>query len=158
MISGAMLSPISFPSGSCQPARLHLLLEQHGIIKALDANLPEGTPNISLAEASVRYAAEIIPLVENVSLDTIWLGMRVRGTGKELGANRASEVLLRATRVEGPGKLFAYLTESFGRPVFYINSADGFNPDNAYRDDTATLPTDAHTHMSWGLPSRGSTG
>ncbi|MGQ0680464.1 MAG: anchored repeat ABC transporter, substrate-binding protein [Actinomycetota bacterium] len=133
----------------------YLLLEQHGIIKALDANLADGTPNISLAEASVRYAAEIIPLVENVSLDTIWLGMRVRGSGERLGADRASEVLLRTTGVSGPGKLFAYLTESFGRPVFYINSADGFNPANSYRDDTATLPTDAHTHMSWAFSEPG---
>jgi len=133
----------------------YLLLEQHAIVKALDANLPDGVPNISLAEASVRYAAEIIPLVEDASLDTIWLGMRVRGTGAALGATRASDVLLWATDVEGPGDLVAYLTESFGQPHFYVDSTDGFDASNGYRDDNATLPPDAHTHMSWAFTDPG---
>jgi len=133
----------------------YLLLEQHAIVKALDANLPDGVPNIELAEAAVKYAAEIIPLVENVSLDTIWLGMRVRGEGRELGATRASDVLLHAVEVEGPGDVVAYLTESFGLPVFYVNSSDGFDASNGYRDDTATLPPDAHTHMSWAFTEPG---
>jgi anchored repeat ABC transporter substrate-binding protein len=133
----------------------YLLLEQHAIIKALDANLPADVPSISLAEASVRYAAELIPLVENMSLDTIWLGMRVRGSGAHLGATRASDVLLSAVDLEGPGDLVAYLTESFGNPVFYVNSTDGFDPSNGYRDDTATLPPAAHTHMSWAFTAPG---
>ena len=133
----------------------YLLLEEHSIIKALDANLRDGTPNISLAEAAVKYAAEIIPLVENVALDTIWLGMRVRGTGVERGANRSSDVLLSATEVEGPGALVAYLTESFGQPVFSIDSSNGTDPTNGFRDDTTILPTDAHTHMSWAFTEPG---
>jgi anchored repeat ABC transporter substrate-binding protein len=133
----------------------YLLLEQQSIIKALDANLAEGVPNISLAEGAVRYAAEIIPLVEDVSLDTIWLGMRVRGTGAALGATRASDVLLSAVEVEGPGDVVAYLTESFGEPVFYVDSTDGFDPADGFRDDTATLPPDAHTHMSWAFTEPG---
>ena len=76
---------------------------QQNVIKALDANLREGVPNISLAEGAIKYAAEIIPLVEDVSLDTIWLGLRVRGTGEQYGANRASDVLVSATDVSGPG-------------------------------------------------------
>ncbi|WP_240956164.1 anchored repeat ABC transporter, substrate-binding protein [Micromonospora sp. HNM0581] len=133
----------------------YLLLEEQAIIKALDANLRDGVPNISLAEGAVKYAAEIIPLVEDVSLDTIWLGMRVRGTGAALGANRSSDVLLSATAVDGPGRLLAYLTESFGNPSFYVDSGDGFDPANGYRDDTATLPPDAHTHMSWAFTEPG---
>ncbi|MDG4795620.1 anchored repeat ABC transporter, substrate-binding protein [Micromonospora sp. WMMD1082] len=133
----------------------YLLLEEQAVIKALDANLREGAPNISLAEGAVKYAAEIIPLVEDVSLDTIWLGMRVRGTGATLGANRSSEVLLSATGADGPGRMFAYLTESFGNPSFYVDSGDGFDPANGYRDDTATLPPDAHTHMSWAFTEPG---
>lgn len=133
----------------------YLLLEQHSIIKALDANLPDGVPNVSLAEASVRYAAEIIPLVENVALDTIWLGMRVRGSGTQFGATRVSDILLSAVDLEGPGDLVAYLTESFGAPVFYVNSADGFDASNGHRDDTATLPPAAHTHMSWAFTEPG---
>jgi anchored repeat ABC transporter substrate-binding protein len=133
----------------------YLLLEAQNVIKALDANLREGVPNISLAEGASKYAAEIIPLVEDVSLDTIWLGLRVRGTGAQRGADRASDVLVTATDVSGPGDLVAYLTESFGDPVFYVNSADGFDSSDGYRDDTATLPPDAHTHMSWAFTAPG---
>ncbi|WP_343076507.1 anchored repeat ABC transporter, substrate-binding protein [Jiangella mangrovi] len=133
----------------------YLLLEQQSVIKALDANLDPAVPNISLAEGAVKYAAEIIPLVENVALDTIWLGMRVRGTGARHGADRASDVYLSGTHAEGPGDLVAYLTESFGNPEFYVDSTDGFDPSNGFRDDTATLPPDAHTHMSWAFTEPG---
>ncbi|MGE3622064.1 MAG: anchored repeat ABC transporter, substrate-binding protein [Acidimicrobiia bacterium] len=133
----------------------YLLLEPQSVIRALDANLPDGVPDISLAEASVRYAAEIIPLVENVALDTIWLGMRVRGSGARLGATRVSDVLLSAVDLDGPGDLVAYLTESFGNPVFYVDSTDGFDAAGGYRDDTATLPPAAHTHMSWAFTEPG---
>jgi anchored repeat ABC transporter substrate-binding protein len=133
----------------------YMLLEQQAVIKALDANLRDDVPNISLAEGAVKYAAEIIPLVEDVSLDTVWLGMRVRGTGAADGATRNSDILLSATDVEGPGELVAYLTESFGQPEFYANSSDGFDASDGYRDDTATLPPDAHTHMSWAFTEPG---
>lgn len=133
----------------------YMLLEEQSIIKALDANLQEGVPNVSLAEGAVKYAAEIIPLVENVALDTVWLGMRVRGTGAEHGANRSSDVYLSGTAVDGPGDLVTYLTESFGNPTFYVNSTDGFDASNGYKDDTATLPPDAHTHMSWAFTEPG---
>jgi len=133
----------------------YVLLEQQAIIKTLDANLGDGVPNISLAEGAVKYSAEIIPLVEDVSLDTIWLGMRVRGSGADLGATRSSDVRVRGTDIEGPGAVVAYLTESFGRPTVYLNSLDGFDASDGYRDDTATLPADAHTHMSWAFTKPG---
>lgn len=133
----------------------YLLLEQQAVIKALDANLDEGVPNISLAEGAVKYAAEIIPLVENLALDTVWLGMRVRGAGEQYGANRASDVYLSGVAVDGPGDVVAYLTESFGNPSFYVDSTDGFDGSDGFRDDTATLPPDAHTHMSWAFTEPG---
>jgi anchored repeat ABC transporter substrate-binding protein len=133
----------------------YLLLEERAIIKTLDANLRAGVPNIALAEGAVKYAAEIIPLVEDVSLDTIWLGMRVRGAGTADGATRSSDIVLSATNVDGPGSMTAYLTESFGNPSFYVNSADGFDPANGFKDDTARLPPDAHTHMSWAFTEPG---
>ncbi|WP_244927942.1 anchored repeat ABC transporter, substrate-binding protein [Nocardioides sp. W7] len=133
----------------------YMLLEQHGIIKALDANLPEDALNISLAEDAVKYAAEIIPLVENVNLDTIWLGLRARGDGDQYGADRASDVLLSATAMTGPGDLHGYLTGSFGDPEIYYDSTDGFDASDGYRDDTALLPVDAHTHMSWAFSEPG---
>jgi anchored repeat ABC transporter substrate-binding protein len=97
----------------------------------------------------------VIPLVENVNLDTIWLGLRVSGTGEELGATRASEARLRVTDVDGPGRLAGYLTETFGQPRVYFDSGDGFDAADEYARDTATLPTDAHTHMSWAFTEPG---
>lgn len=133
----------------------YLLLEAQSVVRTLDANLRPEVPNISLAEGATKYAAEIIPMVEDASLDTIWLGLRVRGTGQRYGANRSSDILLSATEVTGPGRLVGYLTESFGNPDVYFDSADGFDPGTGYRDDTATLPPDAHTHMSWAFTEPG---
>ena len=133
----------------------YLLLEQQSIISALDANLPDGVPNISLAEEAVKYAAELIPLVENVALDTIWLGLRVRGDGEELGATRSSEVTLRAVDVRGPGELIAYLTGSFGQADRYLDSSDGFDAASGYEEDSVQLPPAAHSHMSWAFTRPG---
>ncbi|SJM51370.1 anchored repeat ABC transporter, substrate-binding protein [Microbacterium sp. JB110] len=133
----------------------YLMLEEQNLIKALDTNLPDGVPNISLAEEAVKYAAEIIPLVEDVSLDTIWLGLRVKGDGAELGATRSSDILLSATGMEGPGDLIAYLTGSFGDVDVYFDSSDGFDAAGGYRDDTVILPPDAHTHLSWAFTQPG---
>ncbi|GAA4964478.1 hypothetical protein GCM10025331_65600 [Actinoplanes utahensis] len=133
----------------------YLLLEAQSVIKTLDANLPDGVEQISLAEGATKYAAEIIPLVEDVSLDTIWLGLRARGDGAAHGVTRSSDVRLSATRIDGPGRLSAYLTESFGNPDTAFDSGDGLEPANGYRDDTMTLPPDAHTHMSWAFTEPG---
>lgn len=127
----------------------YVMLEQHNIIKTLDANLDDDAANVSLAEDAVKYAAEIIPLVEDVSLDTIWLGLRARGDGEKYGADRASDVQLSMTAARGPGAVYGYLTGSFGDTEVYFDSSDGFDAGDGYRDDTATLPADAHTHMSW---------
>lgn len=133
----------------------YMLLEEHSVIKTLDANLGDGVLNVSLAEDAVKYAAEIIPLVENVNLDTIWLGLRVKGTGAEYGANRASDVLIKATDLDGPGDLYGYLTGTFGSTERYFDSSDGFDAGDGYADDTARLPADAHTHMSWAFTEPG---
>lgn len=133
----------------------YLLLEEQRLIKTIDTNLPKGVPNIALAEEAVKYAAEIIPLVEDVSLDTIWLGLRVKGDGAKLGATRTSDVLLSATDLQGPGNLTAYLTGSFGDVDIYFNSVDRFDAATGYRDDTIKLPPDAHTHLSWAFTKPG---
>jgi anchored repeat ABC transporter substrate-binding protein len=133
----------------------YMLLEQHNIIKTLDANLRDGVPNVSLAEDAVKYAAEIIPLVENPNLDTIWLGLRARGEGARHGADRSSDVLLTAVAATGPGAVYGYLTGTFGDTDVYFDSSDGFDGANGYKDDTATLPADAHTHMSWAFTRPG---
>jgi anchored repeat ABC transporter substrate-binding protein len=127
----------------------YLLLEAQSVVKTLDANLPAGVEQISLAEGATRYAAEIIPLVEDVSLDTVWLGLRTRGEGDGYAVTRSSDVRLSVTGVTGPGRLIAYLTESFGNPDVFTDSGDGLG------DDTAVLPPDAHTHMSWAFTEPG---
>ncbi|MEU4448705.1 anchored repeat ABC transporter, substrate-binding protein [Actinosynnema sp. NPDC050801] len=129
----------------------HLLLEEQRLIKAIDANAREGTPNVSLAEASETYGANVIPLVENIGLDVLWFGLRVRGDGEQRGATRTSEVRLTATAVEGPGRLVAYLTESLGKPVVYFDSGDGLS-----EVDSTTLPPGAHTHLNWAFTAPGS--
>lgn len=132
-----------------------LLLEDNAFVRTIETNTLPQTPVIHLAEDSSQYGTHHIPLVENVSLDTIWLGMRVRGTGVNRGATRASEVKLAATNSKGPGQVAAFLTSTFGQPEIYINSKDGFDAENNYKNDTATLPPDAHTHMSWAFNKPG---
>ncbi|EWC59395.1 Zinc ABC transporter, periplasmic-binding protein ZnuA [Actinokineospora spheciospongiae] len=133
----------------------YVMLEEHNVIKALDANLRRGAANVSLAEAAVKYAAEVIPLVEDVSLDAVWLGLRAAGDGAGHGADRSSEVLLSMTGARGPGNVFGYLTGSFGDTDVHFDSSDGFDAGDGYGEDTATLPADAHTHMSWAFTEPG---
>lgn len=128
----------------------HLLLEEQALIKTIDSNAAEDAPNVSLAEASESYGAHVIPLVEDIGLDVLWLGLRVRGTGKARGATRSSSVQLSATKLDGPGKLVVYLTESLGQPNRYFDSGDGLGP-----DDTTTLPPAAHTHLNWAFTKPG---
>ena len=128
----------------------YMLLEEHSIIKALDSNLRDGVPNVALAEESVKHAADVIPMVEDVSLDTVWLGLAVQGTGEQFGAKRSSDIELTATGLEGPGRLTAYLTGTFGDVQVYFDSNDGFDG-----NDKVTLPADAHTHLSWAFSKPG---
>lgn len=133
----------------------YMLLEEHALIRAVDANVRPGVKVVTLAEDAARYGAHVIALVEDVSLDTIWLGMRVHGDGASRGATRASQVRLSATAARGPGNVAAYLTTTFGNAEIYLNSADGFDPGEDYESDTATLPVDAHTHLSWSFSQPG---
>lgn len=181
----------------------YMMLEEHGVITALDANLRKGVPNVELAEESVKHAADIIPMVEDVSLDTIWLGLATErmAAGAEVATvksataksseesqnsksshssqvsqssqsnapstvtkegratvikpnaynmKRSDRIRLTATKVKGPGALFAYLTGTFGSVETYVNSANGIND-----EDHVDLPADAHTHLSWAFSKPG---
>ncbi len=189
----------------------YMMLEEHGVITALDANLRKGVPNVELAEESVKHAADIIPMVEDVSLDTIWLGLATErmAAGTEVATvksatvksatvksseesqnskssqssqssqfsqssqsnapstvtkegratvikpnaynmKRSDRIRLTATKVKGPGALFAYLTGTFGSVETYVNSANGIND-----EDHVDLPADAHTHLSWAFSKPG---
>lgn len=134
----------------------YALLEERAVIKTLDSNLQTEAINVSLAEEAVKYAAEIIPMVENVNLDTVWLGLRAHGDGRErFGANRTSQVLVSVTELTGPGKMYAYLTGSLGNTDVYFDSSDGFDAANGYKHDTMSLPPAAHTHLSWAFTEPG---
>lgn len=181
----------------------YMMLEEHGVITALDANLRKGVPNVELAEESVKHAADIIPMVEDVSLDTIWLGLATErmAAGTEAAnvksatvksseesqnsksshssqvsqssqsnapstvtkegratvikpnaynMKRSDRIRLTATKVKGPGALFAYLTGTFGSVETYVNSANGISD-----EDHVDLPADAHTHLSWAFSKPG---
>jgi anchored repeat ABC transporter substrate-binding protein len=127
----------------------HLLLEPQALIKTIDANAADDAPNVSLAEAAESYGAHVIPL-ENIGLDVLWLGLRVRGTGKARGATRTSSIQLAATKLDGPGQLVAYLTESLGQPDKYFDSTNGITT-----ADSTTLPPAAHTHLNWAFTKPG---
>ena len=127
----------------------YLMLEDHSVIRALDANLPKDALSLSLAEESAKFGGTLIPLVEDRSLDTPWLGMRVYGDGSQIGAKRSSQVELSVTGIEGPGHASAYITTSFGSPEIAFASRDGVDTGNHWETDTSILPVGAHQHMSW---------
>ena len=102
----------------------YLMLEPHSVIKTIDSSLPTGSINVSLAKEAQKYGAQVIPLVENANLDTVWLGLRVIGQDARRGADRSSSVYLQLTSVEGPGDFTAYITGTFGRPQIYYSTAD----------------------------------
>ncbi|WP_030160834.1 anchored repeat ABC transporter, substrate-binding protein [Glycomyces sp. NRRL B-16210] len=118
----------------------HLLLEEHALIKLFDSNVPEDAPNISLAENAEPYGAKLIPLVEDVGLDVVWLGFGVRGETR----TRSAEIDLRLTGFTGPGTVAMFLTDAFGTPDVHWNTADGLD-----ESDVITLPPQAHTHVNW---------
>lgn len=122
-----------------------LLLEKQSLIAALDANLPPDAPHIALAEKSVAFGAYHIPLVEDAALATVWLGFRVEAT-----EHTSTDVEIRATGLDGPGEMAAFTTDTFGRPKFWMASADGFDD-----SDKISLPPNSHTHMSWGFTKPG---
>ncbi|APT88231.1 hypothetical protein CFRA_01910 [Corynebacterium frankenforstense DSM 45800] len=167
-----------------------LLLEQASLARTVESGTRPGVPVIPVAEQAPRYGVEHLPLVENVALDAVWLGLRVAepGGGRALsgapgandttseaggangttsdaaGANdgtgtgpvdRGAQVELRATGLRGPGEAAAFVTGTFGTPEVYFNSRDGFRAADGYRDDTATLPVGAHTHVSWAFSAPG---
>jgi len=127
----------------------HLLLEEHALVKLFDTNVPAGVPNVSLAENAEPYGATLIPLVEDVGLDVLWLGLAVRG---DAGAGqRAADVRLTATGLAGPGEFYLYITDTLGVPEVYYNSADGLT-----EADVVILPPGAHTHLNWAFTEPGS--
>lgn len=164
-----------------------LLLEDASVRSMFDGNLPESATRIVLGEEAVAYGGYQIPLVEDRALDTVWLGLRVAepqrddetaetpaaadnggaGAGAPKGdtgapAGAPGHVEFRVTGVEGPGRVAAFTTGTFGQPSVWLDSSDGIggpigatNPGGALVSDAIALPQGAHTHMSWGFSAPG---
>lgn len=126
-----------------------MLLEEHSLIKLFDTVLRPGTPSIAVLEAAERYGARLRPMEERIDLDVVWLGIAVR-SAPDGGPRPSADVVLRAVDVDGPGSLRVYVTDSFGIPRAYIDSADGL--DDA---DRIVLPPGAHTHVNWAFDAPG---
>ena len=56
-----------------------LLLEQRKLSKMVEANLPAGVVSVAVAEKIEQYGGKLEAIVEDASLDSIWLGLRVAG-------------------------------------------------------------------------------
>ncbi len=123
----------------------HLLLEPEAVMDTVRESTRAGVEVVAVSEAAESYGARLIPLVEDVTLDTPWLGARVTGT-----VAGAPYLDLVATALQGPGELAAFVTGAFGQPITQFNSADGLD-----QQDRIRLPADAHTHMSWSFTAPG---
>lgn len=130
----------------------HLLLEEQSLIRTIDANIARPERHIHLAEEAKKYGAHLIQLVEDPSLNTVWLGMRVRAQGERAAgpARAAQEARIRVDGIRGPGTMAAYLTGTFGQPQIYLTNAPGEKVANS-----VALPLNAHTHMSWAFTKPG---
>lgn len=124
-----------------------LLLEPQSLVHAIDSTAGEDTPVVEVAEQAQRYGFAPIRLVEDASLDTLWLGLRV-DTGKELPATGITELSLVSAR--GPDNIYAFILGTFGTPEVVFDSHDGIDS-----RDATTLPVDAHTHVSWAFSAPG---
>ena len=122
------------------------LLEPQALIDTLHESTD--APVVEVADAASTRGATLMPLVEDVSLDAIWLGLRISGA-----APHSSGVDFRMVSADGPGAVAAYVVSAFGTPEVLFNSADGVDG----KEDAVTLPANAHTHVSWGFPNLGST-
>ncbi len=123
-----------------------LLLEEPGIMKMVHTNARTSAPKIEIAEKLEEYGGTVMKLEEDLGLDVLWLGWAVEGEV----AGDGSQVRTTAMKLEGPGELRVYLTDTLGKPKVYIDSADGL--DDA---DSFTLPPEAHTHVNWAFGAPG---
>ena len=151
-----------------------LLLEQHKLTKMVDSNLPAGVISVAVAEKIEQYGGKLEAIVEDASLDSIWLGLRVEGSNGAAANSEvtASEAAVRfrveSVRVRTDGdpsraQLAAFITQTFGAVEMLCDShARGVSLNS--EGDTAVrtgdmgsleLPLQAHTHLSWAFSNAG---
>jgi len=68
----------------------------------------------------------------------------------EAGVFVGDEVQLNLKSVEGPGEVYLYSTDTFGKPTVMFNSADGIS-----ESDTFVMKTGAHSHQSMAFSEAG---
>lgn len=128
-----------------------LLLEPQSVERTIEATAPDRAPVVAVAEEAQRYGFDPVPLVEDASLDTVWLGLKVAADDGDGEARPATTVVdLALSDAAGPGEVSAFVLGTFGTPEVMFDSGDGIG-----RDDSTTLPIDAHTHVSWGFSEPG---
>ncbi|KGM08600.1 ABC transporter substrate-binding protein, partial [Cellulomonas bogoriensis 69B4 = DSM 16987] len=103
------------------------------------------------ASAAVARGAAVLSRVEDRALDAVWLGLSVTGTPDAAGVDRSARVRLEATHLQGPGRMAAYLTDTFGGAQVYVAG----HGDELEDGHSALLRPDAHTHMSWAFTEPG---
>lgn len=136
-----------------------LLLEQQKLVKTVEANLPAGAQSVAVAENIESYGGQLIPIVEDASLDSLWLGLRTEGVDSTQGG----EVRFEVSRVLGPGQASAFITGTFGAVEMVANSAARGAEINQVDDASEAtgdlggtdLPLQAHTHLSWAFTQPG---
>ncbi|AZA08405.1 anchored repeat ABC transporter, substrate-binding protein [Corynebacterium pseudopelargi] len=119
-----------------------LLLEQQSLGRALEANTKPGALQVVIGQELPKAGGYHLPLIEKAALDTVWLGFRVEGERPEQG-----HVELRIQDAQGPGFLEAFITGTFGAPERLLSTKD--------TSLVATLPENAHTHVSWAFEKAG---
>lgn len=123
-----------------------LLLEPRTVAHTIDATVRDDVRVTEVTDRAQRYGFAPRMLVEDAGLDAPWLGLRVAAA--EAPKTTVADFTL--TRIDGPGNAAAYIVGTFGTPEVLFNSADGIGA-----EDTATLPMDAHTHVSWSFSQPG---
>ena len=68
----------------------------------------------------------------------------------EAGVFVGNEVKLNLKSVEGPGEVYLYSTDTFGKPTVMFNSADGIS-----ESDTFVMKAGAHSHQSMAFSEAG---
>ncbi|APT84791.1 hypothetical protein CAQU_06625 [Corynebacterium aquilae DSM 44791] len=125
-----------------------LLLEQQSLTRTIAHTASPNTPVVALAEQLPRYGGALLPLVEDNTLDTVWLGLRViADSGRTDVASGRMRINAQAADTPPGAALVAYTTSTFGAPEVVVDSRD-----SAQHTD---IPLDAHTHLSWAATAPG---
>jgi len=80
--------------------------------------------------------------------DLLYLG--IASDEVEAGVFVGDEVQLNLKSIEGPGEVYLYSTDTFGKPTVMFNSADGIS-----ESDTFVMKAGAHSHQSLAFSEAG---